>query len=162
VFWPQVDKNLPDWYASGNIHIGILSFSLSLAVNTIIFTGLLIFKIINLKASLAFRHSQTRGSKQQDYTPLPLISVQVLIESRLVLFMAGSELSVICFSIGPLLALSIYALTGEPITIIYLASTVTRDGGTANTVTALPQVTRGRPTRTRSSYNLFRRSNTTF
>lgn len=102
MLWPQVDKTLPNSF----IPIGILSFSLSLAVNAI-FTGLLVFKIV--KSSLALRKMHPRGS--QDYTPL----ITILIESGLVFFLA-QVVWIICFTIGG----SAIGVTSEPITMIYV------------------------------------------
>ena len=99
---PQHVENRPGWFTP----IGLLSFSLSLAVNTI-FSGLLVFKIA--KASLALRHAHAR--KIQDFTPL----ISMLIESGLVFFMA-QLIWVICFSIESVA----FNLTSGPITIIYV------------------------------------------
>jgi len=101
VFGPQIVANRPGWFNP----IGILSFSVSLAVNSI-FTGLLVFKIA--KASLALRHTHARGF--QDFTPL----ISMLIESGLVFLMA-QLIWVICFSVES----AAFNLVSGPITIIY-------------------------------------------
>jgi len=103
VVGPQNDENLPGWFDP----VGILSFSVSLAVNSI-FTGLLVFKIA--KASLALRHMHAGGI--QDFTSL----IAMLIESGLVLFMA-QLIWVICFSVEGIS--SAFNLVSGPITIIY-------------------------------------------
>jgi hypothetical protein len=101
-YGPQILENLPIWFNP----VGILSFSLSLAVNTI-FTGLLVFKIA--KASLALRHTHARGI--QDFAPL----ISMLIESGLVFFMA-QLVWVVCFSqLG-----TAFDLTSGPLTMIYV------------------------------------------
>ena len=99
---PQIIANRPSWFNP----IGILSFSLSLAVNAI-FTGLLVFKIA--KVSLALRHTHAR--KISDFT----LVISMLIESGLVIFMA-QLVWVICFAIES----SVYYLTSTSITIIYV------------------------------------------
>ena len=104
LYGPHLPANRPGWF---NL-IGILSFSLSLAVNTI-FTGLLVFKIA--KASLALRHTHARGI--QDFTPL----ISMLIESGLVFFMA-QLVWVVCFSVET----SAFNLVSGPITIIYVCA----------------------------------------
>ena len=97
---PIIFENRPGWFNP----IGILSFSVSLAVNTI-FTGLLVFKIA--KSSMALR--RTRGT--QDFTPL----IAMLIESGLVFFMA-QLVWVVCFTLES----SAFNLISGPITIIYV------------------------------------------
>ena len=83
VLGPQNTQNPPIWFTP----IGILSFSVSLAVNAI-FTGLLVFKIA--KASLALRHAHATGI--QDFSSL----ISMLIESGLVLFIV-QLVWIICF-----------------------------------------------------------------
>jgi hypothetical protein len=99
---PILAENRPSWYNP----IGILAFSLSLAVNTI-FTGLLVFKIA--KSSMALRHTHTRGI--QDFTPL----ITMLIESGLIFFMA-QLVWVVCFNLES----SAFDLISGPLTIIYV------------------------------------------
>jgi hypothetical protein len=99
---PEIGVNRPGWFNP----IGIVAFSMSLAVNTI-FTGLLVFKIA--KASLALQNTHARGVK--DFTPL----ISMLIESGLVFFMA-QLIWVVCFSIES----AAFNLTSGPITIIYV------------------------------------------
>ena len=101
---PQIAENRPGWFDP----IGTLSFSLSLAVNTI-FTGLLVFKIS--KASLALRHTHARGIK--DFTPL----ISMLIESGLAFFMA-QLVWVVCFSLEK----AAFELVSGPLTIIYVCA----------------------------------------
>ena len=102
VLGPQNAANRPGWFNP----IGILSFSLSLAVNAI-FTGLLVFKIA--KASLSLQHTHAKGTP--DFTPV----ISMLIESGLVLFMA-QLIWVICFAIES----SVYNLTSTSITMVYV------------------------------------------
>lgn len=92
----------PDWFDS----VGILSFSVSLAVNAIL-TGLLVFKIA--KASLALRHTHARGI--QDFTPL----ISMLIESGIVFFLV-QLIYVICFSLES----SAFNLISGPIIMVYV------------------------------------------
>ena len=99
---PEIAENRPDWFNP----IGILSFSLSLVVNTIL-TGLLVFKIT--KESLVLRHTHARGVT--DFTSL----ISVLIESGLVFFIA-QLIWVVCFSLES----TAFNLVGGPITIIYV------------------------------------------
>ena len=99
---PEIAENRPDWYDP----IGILSFSISLALNTIL-TGLLVFKIA--KASLALRRTHARGVT--DFTSL----ISILIESGLVLFMA-QLIWVVCFSLKN----PAFNLVSGPITMIYV------------------------------------------
>ncbi|KAF8806051.1 hypothetical protein BYT27DRAFT_7141559 [Phlegmacium glaucopus] len=94
----------PAWFTP----IGILSFSLSLAVNAI-FTGLLVFKIV--KTSLAFRRSGARNpGGKNDYLPL----ISILIESGVVLFVV-ELLWVVLFSLNS----NEFYLFGGPIAITY-------------------------------------------
>ncbi|KAF8808532.1 hypothetical protein BYT27DRAFT_7210776 [Phlegmacium glaucopus] len=94
----------PAWFTP----IGILSFSLSLAVNAI-FTGLLVFKIV--KSSLAFRRSGARNPLAKNDL-LPLISI--LIESGVVLFVV-ELLWVVLFSLES----NEFYLLGGPIAMTY-------------------------------------------
>jgi hypothetical protein len=91
----------PAWFDP----VGILSFCLSLAVNTI-FTGLLVFKIA--KSSMALRNTHTRGI--QDLTPL----ISMLIESGLVLFLT-QLIWLVTFS----LETSVFNLVSGPVAMIY-------------------------------------------
>ena len=102
VLGPQNAENRPGWFTP----IGSLSFSVSLAVNTI-FSGLLVFRIA--KVSLALRRAHARG--MLDFTPL----ISTILESGLVLFMVQLVL-LICFSNGS----TAFYLTGGPITMIYV------------------------------------------
>lgn len=99
---PQLAENRPRWYTP----VGVLSFSVSLAVNAI-FTGLLVFKIA--KSSLALQHTHAR--RIQDFTRV----VSMLIESGLALFV-GQMIWIICFSVES----HAFALTGGSITMIYV------------------------------------------
>ena len=86
---PQDLKNRPGgWFTPIGFPIGLVSLSVSLALNAIL-TGLLVLKIA--KESLALRHSYARV--MPDFTSL----VSIIAESGLVLFMAQLVL-VICFS----------------------------------------------------------------
>ena len=98
------------WFSPVGTPIGLLSLSVSLALNTIL-TCLLVFKIV--KALLALRQVQARG--MQDCHSTALISI--IIESGLVLFMAQLVL-VICFSTEG----NAFDLTSGPITIIYVCA----------------------------------------
>jgi hypothetical protein len=104
VVGPQNVEILPRWFDP----VGIVSFSVSLAVNSI-FTGLLVFKIV--KASLALQHTHARGI--QDFTSL----ISMLIESGLVLFMV-QLIWVICFSVESIS--NAFNLVSGPITMIYV------------------------------------------
>ena len=101
---PQISENRPGWFDP----IGTLSFSVSLAVNTIL-TGLLVFKMA--KTSLTLRHTHSGGIK--DFTPL----ISVIIESGLVFFMA-QLVWVVCFSVESMA----FDLVSGPLTIIYVCS----------------------------------------
>ena len=101
---PETVENRPYWFNP----IGIVSFSLSLAVNTIL-TGLLVFKIVKVSLALPSRHTHAQGVT--DFTSL----ISVLIESGLVFFMA-QLIWVVCFSLES----TAFNLVSGPITIIYV------------------------------------------
>ena len=104
---PQYMENRPrSWFTPIGTPIGLLSLSVSLALNTIL-TGLLVFKLA--KASLALRHVHARG--MLDFTPL----ISIIVESGLVLFMVQFVL-VICFSTES----SALNLTSGSIAMIYV------------------------------------------
>jgi hypothetical protein len=105
----QNPENRPVWFTP----IGLLSFSVSLAVNTI-FTGLLVFKIAKVSLALRPEHVHARG--MQDLTPL----ISIIVESGLVLFMVQLVL-VICFSTKS----RAFDLTIGPITMIYVRALFT-------------------------------------
>ena len=103
----QYMENRPGgWFTPVGTPIGLISLSVSLALNTIL-TGLLVFKIA--KASLALRATRARG--MQDFTPL----ISVIVESGLVLFIVQLVL-VISFSTES----NAFDLITGPITIIYV------------------------------------------
>ena len=106
VHGPQIVENRPNWFTP----IGILSFSVSLAVNAI-FTGLLVFKIA--KASLALQHLHA-GLGIQNFAPL----ISMLIESGLVFFIA-QLVYIVCFNFAES---NVFALTSRPITMIYVCA----------------------------------------
>ena len=104
---PQYMENWPgSWFTPIGTPIGLLSLSVSLALNTIL-TGLLVFKLA--KASLALRHVHARG--MLDFTPL----ISIIVESGLVLFVVQFVL-VICFSTES----SALNLTSGSIAMIYV------------------------------------------
>ena len=106
VLGPQNKAKLSDWFTP----IGILSFSVSLALNAIVIC-LLVFKIA--KASLALRHVHGRGT--QDFMAL----ISMLVESGLVLFIV-QLVWVICFSLKFIAESNAFNMTSGPITMIYV------------------------------------------
>jgi hypothetical protein len=106
VLGPKNFNKIPGWFAP----IGLVSFSVSLAVNAI-FTGLLVFKIAKASPGLALRREHGRGI--QDFRSL----ISMLVESGLVLFIV-QLVWVICFKFRA--ESDAFTLISGPITIIYV------------------------------------------